>query len=107
MKARSMGKEFSTVDRSAGLGQSQEQVYLKGGGGGRGGVQAWLGGSVALEHHPVHQKIAVSIPGQGTDLGCRFNSRWGANGRQPKDIFSLISFSFSASLSKINEHILL
>ena len=26
-----------------------------------------------LEHYPVHQKITVLIPSQGTYLGCRFN----------------------------------
>ena len=30
-----------------------------------------------LEHHAIHQKVAVSIPGQGTYPGCRFDSQLG------------------------------
>ena len=37
-------------------------------------VTAALAGWLSrLDHHPVHQKVAGSIPGQGTDLGCGFN----------------------------------
>ena len=36
-----------------------------------------------MEHHPTHQKVTGSIPGQGTCLGCGFNPWLGWYGRQP------------------------
>ena len=31
-----------------------------------------------LEHDPIHQKVAGSIPGQGTYLGCGFDCQLGS-----------------------------
>ena len=41
------------------------------------GVAQWI------EHQPVNQGVASSIPGQGTCLGCGPDPRWGACERQP------------------------
>ena len=56
----------------------------------------WLS---SLEHCPVHQKFAVSIPGQGTYLGWGFNP-WSGRMREPTDwCFSRRCFSFFFSNS--------
>ena len=57
-----------------------------------------------LQHHPVHQKAAGSIPGQGTHLACGFNPWLGHLWEATDRCFSLISiFLFlSPFLSKIN-----
>ena len=48
-----------------------------------------------LEHHPIHQKVAGSIPGRG------------AHGRQLVDVsLSLCVYPALSSLSKINKCIL-
>ena len=46
-----------------------------------------------LEHFSIYQMVACSIPGQGTELGCRAIPDRGICGRQPID------------LSKIDKHI--
>ena len=38
--------------------------------------QPWLVWLSCLEHHPIDQKEAGSIPGQGTHPGCGFESQW-------------------------------
>ena len=63
---------------------------------------AMVGWSSWLECPAIYQKkVAVSIPGHGIYLGCRFDPWSGAYRRQ------LLDVSFSPSLSKINKHILL
>ena len=49
------------------------------------------------EHHPIHQKVGGTIPGQGTHLGCEFNPQSGR-------YFSHQCFSLSlpVSLKSIN-----
>ena len=49
-----------------------------------------------LEHHPVHQKIAGSIPGQGTDLGCGLNPLSGCIQEAAKPCFSFSSFLYKS-----------
>ena len=68
------------------------------------------------ECHPVHQNVAGSIPGQGTYLGCGFNSQSGClwetiNQCSSLTLMSLslspsLSLSLSASLSKLSKRIL-
>ena len=50
------------------------------------GVARWI------EHRPVRQRVAGSIPSQGTCLGCRPGPRWGACERQPHIDVSLPLF---------------
>ena len=52
-----------------------------------------------LEHLPIHQNFADSVPGQGTYLGCGFDPQL----RCEKEA---TNWYFSLSLSKINKHIL-
>ena len=55
-----------------------------------------------LRHHPVHQKVVGSIPGQGTCLGCGFDPCWGKFRRQLiGGCFSLTSMFLSLSLKSI------
>ena len=63
-----------------------------------------------LEHHPVHQKVAGSIPGQGTYPGCGFDPLSGSL-PEADPSSSLTSMFLSLphlpfSLSKISKHIL-
>ena len=53
-----------------------------------------------LEHHPVHQNVIGSIPGQGTNLGCEFDPRLRRT-QEAADLMSLshIDVSFSPSIS--------
>ena len=51
-----------------------------------------------IEHRPVNQKVASSIPSQGTYLGCGPGLQLGACERQPIDV-SLTHGCFSPSLS--------
>ena len=56
----------------------------------------WLAGSVASSsqmHHLMHQKVASSIPGQGTYLGCRFDPPSDYVLETTNRCFSLISLS--------------
>ena len=56
----------------------------------------WLGW---LEHHPIHQKVAGSIPGQGTYLGCGFDLRSGRVWEATDRCFSITSTFLSLCLS--------
>ena len=58
------------------------------------GVVQWL------EHGSVNQKVAGSIPNQGTCLGCGPGPWWVACGRQPHTDFFPLSFSLNSPLSK-------
>ena len=51
-----------------------------------------------LESCPINHKVAVSIPGQGTCVGCGFDPSQGAFKKQPIDI-SLLYQCFSPFLS--------
>ena len=53
------------------------------------------------QHHPVHQRVAGSIPGQGTCLGCSFNPLSACIGGN-----QLMSLSLALSLSKQSKHTL-
>ena len=44
------------------------------------GVAQWT------EHWPVNRKVTGSVPGQGTNLGCKPGLQLGACGRQPFDV---------------------
>ena len=62
-----------------------------------------------LERHPVEEKGAGLIPGQGTHLGRGFDPCQGAHGSNRLMLLSHISVSLlfpPSSLSKINKHIL-
>ena len=61
-------------------------------------VVPWLVWLSWLEHHPIHQKFAGSIPSQGVYLGCGFS--WGM--RQPINVSVSLSLSLSLSLISIN-----
>ena len=50
------------------------------------GVAQWI------EHGPANQRVASSIPSQGTCLGCRPGPQWGARERQPHMDVSLPLF---------------
>ena len=50
------------------------------------GVAQWI------EHQPVNQGVARSIPSQGTCLGCRSDPQQGAHERQPHIDVSLPLF---------------
>lgn len=67
-------------------------------------LQPWRWGKWLrwLEHHPVHQRVAASIPGQSSYLGFRL-SRLGAYGKEPIDVSLSLTPS---SPSKVNRHIL-
>ena len=53
------------------------------------------------EHQPANQRLAGSIPSQGTGLGCGPGPQWGPHERQPHiDISLPISLPFCL---KINE----
>ena len=52
------------------------------------GVAQWI------KHGPVRQRVAGSIPSQGTCLGCRPGTLWGAHGKQPHIDVSLPLFFF-------------
>ena len=58
------------------------------------GVAQWI------EPRPVNQRVAGSIPSQGTCLGCRLGPWWGAHKRQPHTDVSLPPFS-SVKINKI------
>ena len=61
-----------------------------------------------MEHRPVHQKVAGSIPSQGTHLGCRFDPPLGCVWEATNGCFSLTSKFLSLppySLSKIHKYI--
>ena len=64
-----------------------------------------------LQHHPVNQKSAGSIPGRDTCLGCRLGHRLGHVGEATDGYFSFISMFLSFSLflpsplSKINKYV--
>ena len=60
-----------------------------------------------LECCPIHQKVAGSIPGQGTRLGCGFNTQLAHIWEAINQCSSLTSTFLSPSLSKVNnKHIL-
>ena len=67
----------------------------------------WLGG---LEPRPMHQKVAVSIPGQGPYFGFGFNPQSGPIQEAANQCFSHIDVSLYLPLlppfSRINKHIL-
>ena len=50
------------------------------------GVAQWI------EHWPVSQRVAGSIPSWGTRLGCRLGPRSGVHYRQPHTDVSLLLF---------------
>ena len=50
------------------------------------GVAQWI------EHWPVNEMVAGSIPSQGTCLGCGPGPQWGAHERQPHIDVSLPLF---------------
>ena len=50
------------------------------------GVAQWI------ECGPVNQKVAGSLPDQGTGLGCRPGPQWGTHERQPHIDVSLFLF---------------
>ena len=54
-------------------------------------------------HHPANRKIAGSVPGQGTCLGCRFGPQLGSLWEAADRCFSRTSMflSFLSLLSKI------
>ena len=60
----------------------------------------------------MNTKVAGSIPGQGTCLGCRFGPRSGRIQEATDPCFSLtsvflsLSLSVPSPLSKINKHVL-
>ena len=56
-----------------------------------------------LEHHPIDQNVAGSIPGQGTCLGCRFSPQSQRVGEATDWCFSL---SVPSPLFKICKHVL-
>ena len=49
-----------------------------------------------MEHHPVHQKVVGSVPGQGTHRSCQFIAQSGPEAADR--CFSLISVSLSLSV---------
>ena len=53
------------------------------------GVAQWI------EHWPVNEMVAGSIPSQGTCLGCGPGPQWGAHERQPHIDVSLPHFLLS------------
>ena len=65
-----------------------------------------------LECRPVSQKVAGSIPGQSTCLGCRFSPQWGLMQQATNWCFSFASIFFTlflsphSLLSEINKHVL-
>ena len=61
------------------------------------GVTQWI------EHQPVNQRVASSIPSQGSCLGCGPGPQWGhVRGNHTLMLLSL-SFSFSSPLQKVNK----
>ena len=68
-------------------------------------LAGWL---KCLDRQPMHQKVAGSIPTQGTYLGCGFNPRSGCvwEGTDECSLSFILSTSLSIFLSKANEHIL-
>ena len=66
-----------------------------------GALAGWL---TWLECCPIHQKLGGSIPGQGTYLGCRFDSQLGCIWEATNWCFSL---SLPSTISKIYKHIFL
>ena len=52
-----------------------------------------------LECHPINQKVAGLIPGQGTYLGCAFSAMSGCMWEAVNRCFSHIDVSLSLSLS--------
>ena len=57
-----------------------------------------------LKRHPMHKKAAGSIPDQGTNLGCGFNTYWGRIQDALDRCFSLTLMFVSLSRSKVNEN---
>ena len=55
-----------------------------------------------MEHHPMHQKVAGSVLGKGTYLGCRFNPWLGYVLEATGACFSLTLMFLSLSLKSIN-----
>ena len=53
---------------------------------------ALAGAAQWIEHQPANQRFASSIPSQGTCLGCRPGSQYGACERQPHIDVSLPLF---------------
>ena len=63
-------------------------------------MAVWL---IWMDHHPIHQKFAGSVPDQGTCLGCGFHPGWGMHRRHPTMSLSLsLSLSLCLSLKSIN-----
>ena len=56
-----------------------------------------------IEHQPAKQKVAGSIPSQGTCQGCGLGPWWGAHERQPHIDVSFPFFlpSLSLQINKI------
>ena len=61
------------------------------------GVAQWI------EYRPANQRVAGSIPSQGTCLGCRPGPQYGAHQRQPATTCRWFSPSFSLPSLKINK----
>ena len=59
------------------------------------------GGVSWLEHCSIYQKVAGSIPGQGTYLGCEFDPWLGCLWEATDQCFSLTSMFLSLSLSPL------
>ena len=71
------------------------------------GITHWPVRLSWLDHRPINQKAAHSIPSQGTCLGCGFNP-WSGHREATDWCFSDldVSLSLSSALSGINEYIL-
>ena len=65
---------------------------------------ALTGVAQLVEHRPSKRKVASSIPGQGTCLGCGPGPQWGACERQPVFLSHInvasLSFPLHSPLSK-------
>ena len=61
------------------------------------GVAQWI------DHWPANQRVASSIPSQGTCLGCGPGPQWGALERQPHTDVSLPLFLPPFPSLKINK----
>ena len=55
---------------------------------------ALAGVAQCIERRPVSQKVAGSIPGQGTCLGCRPGPRLGACERQPISVLITLAHQY-------------
>ena len=76
------------------LPEGRGEDWMKDGEGALASVTQWI------EHGPENQRVAGSIPSQGTCLGCRPGPPQGTCKRQLHIEFLFLSFSFPAPFSK-------